>query len=352
MKKVIALVLTLAMLVSCFAFSASAATDPALVIEGASNVEVGDDYTVSIRLNDENNAVGGFQGALKYTNATVKEIAVNPQVLGYNKTDENGAETVIKDDKNGTIKFATVADIDGTNPATRIWFKVTFTVAAADPTFALDGVTFSGKDAKALDGAKGADLAPITPSTEEDAASTSIENVGILDDVIEPQKQAIVVKAAINNGEKVDELGVLFYPYSLLDGDELTVNTEGAVKASLVKDGPGFADLTAAGEYVALLKFDFDTEAKAARFMGTRVVSRVYYKIGDQVFYSANTVGNYVKNGVANMAVLNKVLEVGDKAAEAGAVGADAYNAAKADLDGDNYVANRKAVLKFAVENA
>ncbi len=353
MKKVIALVLTLAMLVSCFAFSASADTvAPTLVIEGASQVVEGDTYTVNIRLNDDSNVVGGFEGALAYTNATVKEIVVNPQVLAYNNTDEAGANTVIKD-VDGTIKFATVADLNGTNPATRIWFKVTFT-AGANPTFTLKDVVFSDKAAKVLDGTTGAALNPTTPVAG--APEVSLKKAGILEQIV-PNDQGIVVQAGISipEGETVDEYGVVFYPTSLLQGAELTVETSGAVVAAVTKDNEKFQKFIDNGMFSAVLNFNFSTDEKAAQFMGTKVTARVYYKVGDSTVYSANSVDKYIQGGVADKAALNTVLDYSDTVKENHSnIETSAYTAARGALNtsDDGWYNNRKTVLEYAVDNA
>lgn len=355
MKKVIALVLTLAMLVSCFAFSASAATAPTLELEGASTVLAGDTYTVNVRLKDADNQVGGFQGSLVYANATVDSIVVNPQVLGYNNTDD--ATTVIKDDKNGTIKFATVADLKGTNPATKIWFKVTFTVEA-DPTFTLADVVFSDKAATVLTGNTGVALAPEAPVVDEAGIEATLQKVGILGDKVLPNDQAISVKAGIvvPEGKTVDEIGVVFKPTSLLGGKELTVDTEGAVVASLKSNEAGFDTIVYTNkEFSGNLYLNFATAENAAKFMGTKVTARVYYKVGDAVYYSNNSVDKYIKNGIASKAVLNTVLDIGNAVeTPKGSVSKEAFDAAKVALNTtkSDWQTNRELVLKYAVENA
>ena len=51
MKKLIAVVLTVAMMLTVCAFSVSAeAAAPELLVQGAADVQAGDEYTVSIRL--------------------------------------------------------------------------------------------------------------------------------------------------------------------------------------------------------------------------------------------------------------------------------------------------------------
>ncbi len=352
MKKLIAIALTVAMMLTVCVISASAAAAPELLAQGAANVQVGDDYTVSIRLNDADDLVGGFQGELAYTGASFKSIQVNPQVTGYNNTDD--ATTVIKEDDD-SVNFATVADLKGTNPATRIWFKVTFTINSTNPTFTLGNVVFSDKEANKITGTVGAALAPTVPAAE--ATKITLNKVGIIEQVM-PNDQAIVVNAGLENvKDDVTEFGVVFYPTSLLAGAELTVDTAGAVKASVTKENAKFQKFADAGSFNAVLHFNFSSDENAAKFLGTKVSARVYYKTAKGTFYSANTVSGdkYIQGGVADKAALNTILDFGDKVETAkGEVSIDAYTTAKARLatsNGDWYN-NRLTVLKFAVENA
>ena len=354
MKKLIAVVLTVAMMLTVCAFSVSAeAAAPQLVAEGAANVQVGDKYTVNIRLNDAGNQVGGFQGELQFTGATVDSIEVNPQVLTFNNTEDK--DTVIKADED-SVNFATVADLAGTNPATRIWFKVTFKVTAA-PTFTLAEVVFSDKNAAKLDGTVGAALAPVVPAADA-AATVALNKVGILEQVV-PNDQGIVVNASIANvADSVTEYGVVFYPTALLEGKELTVDTANAVKAVVEKGDANFDKFINNGVFNAVLHFNFSSDELAAKFMGTKVTARVYYKTAGGTFYSANAVegDKYIQGGTASKAALNTVLDYGNKVVENKSdVSTDAYNAAKDALATSNtgvWYNNRVTVLTYAVENA
>ncbi len=354
MKKLIAIALTVAMMLTVCVFSASAAdaAAPELLVQGAANVQVGDDYTVSIRLNDADDLVGGFQGELAYTGATVKDIAVNPQVTDYNNTNEENKNTIITYDAD-SVNFATVADLDGTNPTTRIWFKVTFTIDGTKPTFTLENVMFSNKEAAEIPGTVGAALAPTVPDAE--ATQITLKKVGIIEQV-EPNDQAIVVNAGLKNiNDAVTEFGVVFYPTSLLAGAELTVDTAGAVKASVTKADAKFEKFATAGEFNALLHFNFSTPENAAKFLGTKVSARVYYKTAKGTFYSANSVDKYIQGGVSSKAVLNTVLDFGDKITiDSDSVTTEQYNTARDGLNtsADNWYKNRVTVLTYAVEHA
>lgn len=352
MKKLIAVVLTVAMMLTVCAFSVSAeAATPELLVQGAADVQVGDEYTVSIRLNDAGNTVGGFQGELAYIGAEVTNIVANPEVLDFNNTTDQ--DTVIKDDGN-SVNFATVADLDGTNPATRIWFKVTFKVTDV-PTFTLAEVIFSDKDANKLDGTVGAALKPNVVAA--DAANVTLNKVGILEQKV-ANDQGIVVNAGIANIDKdATEYGVVFYPTSLLKGAELTVETEGAVKAYAQKGDASFDKFMNAGSFNAVLHFNFGSEDNAIKFLGTKVSARVYYVVGDDVYYSANSEDKYIQGGVSSKAVLNTVLDKGDTVTDdtniSTSITVADYNAAKAALKttDDNWKENRITVLSFAVDN-
>lgn len=353
MKKLIAVVLTVAMMLTVCAFSASAAVAPSLVLQGAADVEAGADYTVIIRLNDTDNQVGAFQGELAYTGATFKSVQVNPKVTAYNNGDAD--ETIIKNDGD-SVNFVAVADIDGTNDATQIWFKVTFT-AAAGASFELKNVIFSDKNGNKIEDATvGAALAPNVVSDP----SVTLKKVGILEQT-EANKQGIVVNAGLSNiPAEATEYGVVFYPTALLNGEQLTVETVGAVKASVVKETneATFNKFIEKQEFNAVLHFNFSTETKATQFLGTKVSARVYYIVDGEPVYSANSVDKYIQSGVSSKAVLNTVLDKGDTITDESAnksenVTVAKYSEVKGALNTSdlNWEENRITVLTFAVDN-
>lgn len=337
MKKLIALVLTVAMMVGVCAISASAATAPELLAEGAATVTVGEKYSVAVRLNDADNQVGGFQAELAYTGATVSSVVVNPDVLAYNKT--NDAGTIAVDDGN-SVNIAAVANLSGTNYKTRIWVKVTFTVTEENPTFKLENVVFSDKNASVLEGSVGTQLAPTTATTD-----VKLNKVGMLPSKT-ADKQGVVVNGSVT-ADDIKEFGVLFYPTQLLDG-ALTLETEGALKASITSDSASFDTLKT--DFDASLKMNFSTDAKSAKFLGIKVTSVVYcVKTNGDVIYSQNNVDKYIQGGVADKAILNTALDIVNAIEDKD----DTLTAALADLDTDStMVANRNTVLSYAVDAA
>ena len=351
MKKLIALVLSVAMMLTLGVLTVSAESDVALVLEGADKVLAGEDYVVSIRLNDASNQVGAFQGELTYTGATVKSIAVNPMVNEFN----NGAANsdIIKDDGD-SVNFVTLADVKGENPSTKLWFKVTFTVAEG-ATFALDKVVVSDKTAAALACDATSTLAPevfSAPSGEEEGdAFVTLNRVGIIEQTI-PNDQAILIEAGISvpANVEVEEYGVVFYPTALLGANELTVETAGAAIAKISAGAGKFDKLIADGKFCALLHFNFSTDVKAAQFLGTKVSARVFYKVDGEYAYSFNSVDKYIQNGASSKAALNTILDYGNQ----NCANDSAFNTAKEGLNTSdaNWYENRCTVLECVVNKA
>ena len=327
MKKIIAFVLTVAMVLSVCAFTVSAETTPAIVLEGAAKVVVGDDYTVSVRINNAD-AVAGVQGELVYEGATVKEIVVNPQVTAWNNTEDNN--TIVYDDKN-SVNFATlIGDLTGT----RLLIKVTFTTTA-DPAFTLENVKFADDNAAPLTGTS-ANLDPVAVATE--AGIAKLSKVGMLVES-DGRNQGIVVNGCIT-AKDVTEFGVIYYPTQLLGGKALTLDTEGAVVASTT-------NLTDINDFDATLKFAYKDATKAAKMLGVKISAVVYYKDATGTHYSANSVDKYIQGGVASKAVLNVAL---DKVAHI--TGDDALDAAIAGISGADMVNCRNTILAKAIAAA
>lgn len=327
MKKIIAFILTVAMVLSVCAFTVSAETTPAIVLEGAAKVVVGDDYTVSVRINNAD-AVAGVQGELVYEGATVKEIVVNPQVTAWNNTEDNN--TIVYDDTN-SVNFATlIGDLTGTRLLIKVTFKTT-----ADPKFTLENVKFADDNAAALTGTS-VNLDPAAVATE--AGIAKLSKVGMLAES-DGRNQGVVVNGCIT-AKGVTEFGVIYYPTQLLGGQALTLDTEGAVVASTT-------NLTDINDFDATLKFAYKDATKAAKMLGVKISAVVYYKDAAGTHYSANSVDKYIQGGVASKAVLNVAL---DKVAHI--TGDAELDAAKAGISGADMVNCRNTILAKAIAAA
>lgn len=359
MKKLIALVLTVAMLVTCFAFSASAetTTTPELVAEGPANAVVGDTITVKIRLNDTEKVVGGVQGTITATNATVDSVTVNPDLQTWNDTKDNA--TIYKLENN-VITFAAVNALkdSDTKYDTRVWFIITYVVGEGETKIDVEAKAAT-KDA-ATQNIVCKDLSVAKPVIEEGTPEIKLTAMGIKDEV-DVLKQGIVVKGTFDaDPSKITEFGVLFLPTSLVPAEGLKVENADAIVAKVDNNNSDFANYVNADEFNAVLKFGFDEDVDALRFLGTKVTARVYYKDAEgNVNYATNNVDSYIQDGIANKAAMNAIVDNGDKVTvdtNLSDIDVEDYDAAKKTLNTASneetvWTASRKTVLEFAVDN-
>lgn len=365
MKKLIALVLTIAMLASCFVLSASAETTPEFVAEGPANAAVGDVITVKVRLNDAGKDVGGVQGTITATGATVQSVEVNPDLKTWNDTDD--VNTIYTRNAEKTvITFAAVNALKNTDTKydTRVWFIIKYEVTAANPVIDVEAKAAT-KNAAAQT-ITATDLRITTPEASASEPVATLNLSGILPEE-SALNQGILINATVNipaeSITKVSEFGVVFYPTALLDGEELTYDFEGAAKATIKSSDNDFMTYVNQGNFNAILNFGFtgdDAETKALRFLGTKVTARVYYVMNGTAKYSTNNVDDYIQNGISEKTAINAILDNGDVFADAGYAAGDItvqqYNEAKGAIhtvrDADVWEANRATILEYAVENA
>ena len=358
MKKFIALALALAMMVSCLVFTVSADNSVAVTLQGPTTVVENGTFQVKVRVTDVANVVGGVQGTVDVTGATVTNVQVNPDLLDWNKTSD---ETTIYKLENNDVTFASLNKLVADTYDTRVWFIIDYQVNAdvTDVSVVLNNVKVSDKTAKAVTSVATNELT--IGLIDEADPSVSLAGVGIDGEAVNVNDQAILINAEVKNInlESVTDIGVIFYPTSLLGGEDLTVNTQGAVIANVNKadDATTFNKINRAGYFIGALDFNFTTDEKAYAFLGTKVTARVYYKTTDgAVVYASNNVdGNkYIKNGVANKAALNTILNKANSVTEPTFGSVDEYNTKKAGLNTSNleWMTNRAYVLEYCVKNA
>ena len=362
MKKFIALALTLAMLVSCLVFTASADASGVVVrLEGPANIVAGAEFQVKVRVTDPNCLVGGVQGVLDVTGADFVSLEANPDLKEWNNTND---ESTIYKVADNDVTFAALNSLEATSYATRLWFIVNYKAKsdAEDVSVALKNVKASDKSANLISDVDAQGLDSIEIVDPENDPYIAMNTAGLLlkAEANVAMKQGIVINSEINVADAdVAEFGVVFYPTSLLKGAELTIGTEGAVIAKAVKGDGLYKYVTENdGKFDAILKFAFNSEESALRFLGTRVTARSYYKLTDgTVVYASNdsVEDTYVKSGTANKAVLNVVLDNGGaiETPVEGDVTKDEYNSAIAGLttSNTNWQANRATALKYVVDN-
>ncbi|MBO5852488.1 MAG: hypothetical protein J6Q74_01600 [Clostridia bacterium] len=356
MKKFTALALALAMLVSCMVFTASAeaASGVEFVFEAPDTVVADTTFEVKIRVEDENKLVGGIQGSISVTGATIKEVVVNPELREWNGLDKNDSskDTTFFKKEGDNLVFATLNNLGDNSYATRLWFKVICQADTSDKvTIDVSGLKVSDKTAKLIDVDKTAK--EINVQSKDTSAVVTLDDMSILNQA-DVMQQGILVKGSVSVPEAVldtvEEIGVIFYPTSLLGGEALTVNTEGAAIASVKKGTADFNTVVTDGEITGLLKFGFTSKTNALKFLGTRVTARVYYKTANGVEYASNPSADaYISNGIGNKAALNTILDLADTYTPVN----DNYVTAKAGLNTSvtGWDANREYVLKYCVEN-
>ncbi len=355
MKKFIALALALTMMVSCLVFTASAEDSVAVTLQGPTTVAKDGTFQVKVRVTDTQNIVGGVQGMVDVTGATVTKVQVNPDLLTWNKTSD--ANTIYKLENND-VTFASLNHLVADTYDTRVWFIIDYQVTDAEAvSVALANVKVSNKEAKAVTTVATSDLAIDVVDTAIEP-TVSLTKAGIDGEAVLVDEQAMLVYADVKNidNENVTDIGVVFYPTSLLGGDELTVNTSGAVVANISKSDAKFAKVVAKGSFIGALDFNFTNTDNALYFLGIKVTARVYYKTKDgKVIYASNASENkYIKNGTANKAAMNTILDAANAVTAPVDNDLDAYNAAKAALkiSVEGWQANRAFVLKYCVRNA
>ena len=146
MKKFIALALALAMMVSCLVFTASAdASGVEVLLQGPAVANNGDTILVEVRVSDKQNIVGGVQGLIDVTGATLVEVQSNPELLEWNNTED--VNTLYKQEGDD-VTFAALNSLNAGSYATRLWFKLTYKVTdAANVSVELKNVKVSDKTA-------------------------------------------------------------------------------------------------------------------------------------------------------------------------------------------------------------
>ena len=335
-KKIMALVLAFAMLATMFAFSASAEAAPSVSLVGPTSVATGEDCIVVVNLNGDGNTIGGVGGTITFRDATLASVQTTKTILGYN--DAADKNMVIHQTGTNEVKFATLFENDG--KSTRSIFRLTFTVKNA-ASFKVDvDYTVSNKDGQAA-------LADTTISYDPDmaaAARLTVTDVKIAN-TADIKEQGMLIDAAFTKTPAgVTEYGVLFCPTQLLDDNGLTLDAmETNSNIRCVASNEAVSNI---GSYNGYIKFGFADENNAAKMLGVKISAVAYYKVGETVYYSENTINQLVDNGVVNKAVLNIALNKAKAVIdEADASELEAYN-------NPTTVNARKILFKFIYDHA
>lgn len=303
LKKAIAVILTLAMVVAMFAFSASAEATYSMVLEGPEFASVGDTYIVKVRLNDSANQVGGASGLLTVEGADLTKVDINPQLYDYNKTlaagfeGQDAIDTIINEVSDNNFSFASVANLDGDNPATRVWFILTFKITDANPTFTLD-TDFSDRYGTALlADTDDSVLAPASPVADIKLVPNA--SVAKTKDV---KVQALKVDAMFEGGIPEDalEYGMLFCPEQLLDSNGLVIGTDNTNIKVATAANTGAVEL-----YNGYIKMNFTNEESAYLLSGVKIAARAYYKNAEGDYVYSDNSADDVSGGIFSKAIIS-----------------------------------------------
>ena len=301
-KKLVALVIALAMLATMFAFSASAAEGDTLKIVANGDPVVGENYEVSVKVVDADDSVGGVSGVITVENATLSAVTVSDAVLAANRTDDK--DTIVKVDNN-SFKFAAVGD-DGE------WFKLTLTGFAEEATIR---VTASSTKASNATGSATTDLATENFAKEVPASDTGIyvsaTSIRATKDVTEQGMRYAINFADDFDFSQVTEVGVIYAPKQLVDMSNFTIGADADIKVVKATSADAAFDYIKADKAfnAYIMTGIADNETGSYKMLGVRVAARAYYKIGDKVYYSNNTEeAREITSGIAGRAVLNAAM--------------------------------------------
>lgn len=371
LKKIVAILVTLTMLLSAVALTANAGEAPQVVLRGRTQIEKDDVYEADLFITGVD--AGGAQGTITYDTSVFSYVGIefSDEFAAVNKGTEG---TVDVDETNGTIAFM------GINPGNDVvWFTLKFKANTLSKTaeFAIGSGVLELMSAK-VDGKEAfvktfvdvpESIQVVTPDQVDMSGATirATASVG---------KQDIRFEAAVDYKEELTivEYGVIFLPDQLLNGYELVADpnfdynpdenkvTKAAIaKSRNIKEGATTLRATLRGSA------SFNASALAQ----VDISARAYLKLSDgtveyiEILYSNNDEdGTYIDNGyatksiigvaktMANYIVTQTEMEVtydpaglADKAAVTALLGKPLLDGSDAEFD------EQTAILKFVKAN-
>lgn len=334
MKKLFAVVLALAMLLTVASFSASAEEVNPVTLTVPETVTNNGAIEVVLAAD---NTVGGMQATVTYNKDAVKLLSTSYE------GDANTEANTVLDDKNGTIKVVVLgSDITfefvalGANVD-----SVTFTAVVKASNTEGNGYAYEGTLNATAQVARTA--MPIVKGTKL-RETTNMDNLHL---------GFVAEVANLPEGSKVTEIGLVVIPTALLGNTspaELTVATQGVLTASLQGEA---AEAFTATEFVGYIK---DTASSA--LMGKSFTARYYISVdgSEEKIYSSNFTFDSKGEATASYGTAKKsaVKLLGMYAKQIGAKDAElADDAAKviADYNAEKTDANKQALVKFVFDN-
>ncbi len=299
LKKIIAVVVTLVMLIGVVGISASADITPTIALVGMSSTGLTDGaagyYEVDVVLSDADRTVGGIEGTIKYDST---KLALADVVLDSAFAVDNAEGNSIDSSTAGIIKFVGLATGNGT------WFTLKFTtVEGATGTTVVEFASVKGANVGGTAYVEnlGASNRPV------EINDSDIVKVGgaAIKTVASESAQDIKFEALVDAGAlvakygevTVKKIGALMGVAQKINGEELLVGMDN----SYVVD--------ANVEYNKAEDFAINLNNVTANLVGVRILARAYIVVNDGTeditIYSNNYDATYpVVNGCGNQSVL------------------------------------------------
>lgn len=296
MKRVMVMLLAMALLMSIVTLPASAANPVQIYIDAPAQAESGDTIGVSLYVNNGANTVGGVEGTVTFNTDMLTYVGVelreDVQLIG------NVEEVTVREVSDG-VKFVTVSNVAGGNAATDAWLTLKFTVNATSGDAAIgvadmvvsnwmgDAELTLGTDFEQPDYAAAVSVITVGENDHIDldgaTIKTSTSDQGI-------RFQTTPDASTIADMAQITEVGVVMLPADLLyEGQDLTkdvVGRHGATPAIAKIDSSDAAKLAKvqAGEEVFATLKNGTTGGRANRV----IAARSYVVVNGVTVYSYN----------------------------------------------------------------
>lgn len=278
LKKIIAVVVTLVMLLSVAGIAASAEGEPVLALQGKATTGLTNGqgyYELAVHLTANNDQVGGIEGAITYDTAKFNYVGavLNANFVAAGNPTE--AVTVACTDDNGVVKFVGLND----NNSIGEWFVLQFeVVATGEATFAFENVKGANTEGYVTVVANGDSTVVVDDNV------VGVEGAQIKKNA-DPEKQDIrfrVTVGAAPEGRTVVKYGMLLMFTKRLGYRELTYDMIAGHEEGLAWAEVNAADVDG-GEFAVNLN------NMKANQLGVKVSARAYAVLDNgDVIYSSN----------------------------------------------------------------
>lgn len=307
LKKIIAVVVTLVMLIGVVGISASAAEAPVFSLNGKAETgltetegDVKEFYELAVHLDDANGNVGGIEGVISYNTTSFEYVGVdfNSAFVAAG----NPENSVIDAETAGSIKFVGLAN------ATGEWFVLKFKVKAeGNCQFSLSAKAANKTGTAYLNVTANGDSTKISANDIINVEGAAILKTAANNGTQDLRFNIVVDDTAISTENPAVEVGVLMMFTKRLGYRDLTVemiddeNVTGLVVAKKT---------IAEGESVS--SFVTNVRNMQRNALGVRVSARAYIKLadGETVIYSKNFNSEFETNsGYASESVIGVAID-------------------------------------------